>query len=656
MPAAVRLETGPDRVLTVWFDLPDKTVNTLTTRTWSDLDTVLDEVEAAGAAGVVFASGKPRSFLAGADLYEMEAMDDAQLDAYLAKGQRIVDRIAALPMPTVAAINGDALGGGFELALACRSRVAVDEPRIRIGLPETTLGLVPAWGGAIRLPRLIGLAESLKVLIPGRSLSPAESLELGLIDEVVPHERLLEAARNRLDSTPNRAAGPTPAPARPTDPSAADEAARDAVLAKARADVRARSGDNLPAPLVLIDIVAASYREPPPAVAAAERRGLLELRRSPAGRNLRRLFFLRHDAGKTAAREAGGTARAIRSAVVVGGGTMGAGIAHALVRSGLSVGVIEADERSATAATARLAALIGDDSVRATTDWAPVAAADLVIEAVIEQLPAKLAVFHRLDELSGADAILASNTSSLSIREIAAATRHPGRVVGLHFFNPVPKMPLVEIVRTPQSLPDVLATCVAAVKKAEKTPVLVNDAPGFVVNRVLFPYLREAVVLLEEGGSITAIDAAIKAWGMPMGPFALMDEIGLDVTRMILESLGRSLGNRLSSPPILDRFLERDWLGRKSGSGFYTYPTSGRPVPNPDLPTVTSASPSIQPGADEVQDRLMRPMAAEARLVLAEKVVESPESLDLATVLGIGFAPFRGGLASFAGLDSKPTR
>jgi 3-hydroxyacyl-CoA dehydrogenase/enoyl-CoA hydratase/carnithine racemase len=654
MPAAVRLETGPDRVLTVWFDLPDKTVNTLTARTWSDLDAVLDEVEAAGAAGVVFASGKPRSFLAGADLYEMEAMDDAQLDAYLATGQRIVDRIAALPMPTVAAINGDALGGGFELALACRSRVAVDEPRIRIGLPETTLGLVPAWGGAIRLPRLIGLAESLKVLIPGRSLSPAESLELGLIDEVVPRDRLLEAARNRLEATRNRAAGPTPA--RPTDPSAADESARDAVLAKARADVRARSGDNLPAPLLLIDIVAASYREPPAAVAAAERRGLLELRRSPAGRNLRRLFFLRHEAGKTAAREAGGTARAVRSAVVVGGGTMGAGIAHALVRSGLAVQVIEADERSATAATARLAALIGDDSVRATTDWALVSAADLVIEAVIEQLPAKLAVFHRLDDLSGADAILASNTSSLSIQEIAAATRHPGRVVGLHFFNPVPKMPLVEIVRTPQSHPDVLATCVAAVKKAGKTPVLVNDAPGFVVNRVLFPYLREAVILLEEGGSITAIDAAIKAWGMPMGPFALMDEIGLDVTQMILESLRRSLGNRLSSPPILDRLLDLGWLGRKSGRGFYDYPTTGRPVPNPDLPSVISATQLMQSRADEVQDRLMRPMAAEARIVLAEKIVESPESLDLATVLGIGFAPFRGGLASFAGLDSKPKR
>jgi len=654
MSASVRLETSPDRIATIWFDLPDKTVNTLSTETWSALAGALDEVERSGAVGVVFASAKPRCFIAGADLFEMQSMTDSQLDTHLEKGQRILNRIASLPVPTVAAINGDILGGGLELALACRWRVAVDDPAIRIGLPETTLGLVPGWGGTTRLPRLIGLAEALKLLVTGKTLSPSEALALGMIDETVPRDGLLAAARGR-------AAGGLPADQPPRAHSAKarpemdDAEARGRILAKFREDVRGRSGDNLPAPLRVIDLVERSYEADPEEAAREERRGLIDLRGTEAGRNLLRLFFLRTAARKVAADRAGGRPAPVRSAVVVGGGTMGAGIAQALSRAGVAVQVVEADESSAAAATARIARLTGDDSIRATTDWSVVAAADLVVEAVVEQLPAKLDVFRRLDELAAPGAVLASNTSSLGIGEIAAATGHPGRVIGLHFFNPVPKMPLVEVVRTPLTDADALATAVAVVTKAGKTPVIVNDSPGFLVNRVLFPYLREAIVLFAEGATVAGVDAVIRSWGMPMGPFTLMDEIGLDVTRMILDSLERTLGPRLSSPPLLAAAIDRGWLGRKVGRGFYLHPAGGKPEPHRDIASLVGDPPSLDLPPAELQRRLIGPMAAEARLVLAEGVVESADAIDLATVLGLGFAPFRGGLASFAGLVPPPT-
>jgi 3-hydroxyacyl-CoA dehydrogenase/enoyl-CoA hydratase/3-hydroxybutyryl-CoA epimerase len=335
---------------------------------------------------------------------------------------------------------------------------------------------------------------------------------------------------------------------------------------------------------------------------------------------------------------------------VIGGGTMGAGIAQALARSGIDVRVIEADAAAASAAAGRIGA--GGPALEVTTDWSRVAAADLVVEAVVERLPVKVDVFRRLEGLVRPDAVLATNTSSLSVAAIAAATARPDRVIGLHFFNPVAKMPLVEVVRPPQATADVVATGVAVAGAAGKTPVLCADAPGFVVNRVLFPQLREALVLFEEGASVVATDAAIRGWGLPMGPFMLIDEIGLDVTQMILESLAAELGPRFAPPPALARALAQGWLGRKSGRGFYDHPRDGRPAPSAALAPTSATAPAAT--AEAIQRRLIEPMAAEARLVLEAGVVDSADAIDLATVLGLGFAPFRGGLATYAGLAPAP--
>ena len=640
-PPSVRLEIDADRVATVWLDAPGRPVNTVSADVLAELETVIGRIEAERPVAVVFASAKA-GFCGGADLAEIRDLDDPALDRFLAAGQSLLDRIAALPVATVAALGGDALGGGLELALACRDRVAADDPRLKLGLPETTLGIVPGWAGTLRLPQLVGLAPALKLLVTGRTVAPSEALTLGLVDEIVPRERLLDTARRRASAA-------APRPTRP-DPLAGDAAARAAECGRLRAETRKRSADHLPAPLRVIDLVEASYPEAGPDAAAAERRALVELRRTPACRNLVRLFFLRTGGRKAAARIAGGTPRPVAIAAVIGGGTMGAGIAQALARAGIDVRVIEADQAAASAAATRIAA--GGSAVEVTTDWSRAAAADLVVEAVVERLPVKVDVFRRLDGLVRPDAVLATNTSSLSVADIAAATARPDRVIGLHFFNPVAKMPLVEVVRPPQAAPDAVATGVAVAGAAGKTPVVCADAPGFVVNRVLFPQLREALVLFDEGASVAATDAAIRGWGLPMGPFMLIDEIGLDVTQMILESLAAALGPRFAPPPALGRALAAGWLGRKSGRGFYDHPRDGGPTPNAEFVAAAAAAPSAP--AEAIQRRLIDPMAAEARLVLDAGVVDSADTLDLATVLGLGFAPFRGGLATAAGLAPAP--
>jgi len=297
MPNTMHFEIDSDRVMTVWLNLPHKSVNTLSVETWSDLDQLLESVDSLRPAGIVWASAKQRSFLAGADLFEMQAMDDASLDAYLSKGQRIVDRLAALPMPTVAAINGDALGGGLELALACRWRVAIDEPHIRIGLPESTLGLVPSWGGTIRLPRLVGLEVSLELMISGRPLSPAESLDKGMVDRIVPREQLLPASRQQILEPP-------PSSSSTAIAHNADAADYARIIAQWRARLGSDPAEEISASRCLVDIVELSYRKGHAAALEAERRGLIELRHSAASRHLMDLFFQRLAAKKTAANQA----------------------------------------------------------------------------------------------------------------------------------------------------------------------------------------------------------------------------------------------------------------------------------------------------------------------------------------------------------------
>jgi 3-hydroxyacyl-CoA dehydrogenase/enoyl-CoA hydratase/3-hydroxybutyryl-CoA epimerase len=388
-----------------------------------------------------------------------------------------------------------------------------------------------------------------------------------------------------------------------------------------------------------------------------------------------RLFFLRQGAKKWAAQQVQAQPVDVKYAAVIGAGTMGAGIAHSLIRAGIQVRLLEADATALSAGLGRIKRLLDDDvasgrldklaarhafnRVAATIDWTGLALADLVIEAVIEKMEVKQDVFSRLDKLTRPDCVLATNTSSLRVNTIAQATKHPNRVIGLHFFNPVNKMPLVEVIRGESSDDQSLATAVAVSARIGKTPVVVNDAPGFVVNRVLIPYLREALAVAQEGVSIPLIDETMKRWGMPMGPFELLDEIGLDVAVYVLKSLSRGSDEELL-PPAVEQAIARGWLGKKSGRGFYVHARSKRKSKalrlNEELAGMIG--PTAQPMPQDeshkrqememIQWRLVGPMVNETAKLLEEDVIQSTDAIDLATVFGLGLAPFRGGLVQFA--------
>ncbi|HEY2589109.1 MAG TPA: 3-hydroxyacyl-CoA dehydrogenase NAD-binding domain-containing protein, partial [Tepidisphaeraceae bacterium] len=389
-----------------------------------------------------------------------------------------------------------------------------------------------------------------------------------------------------------------------------------------------------------------------------------------ASRNLVRLFFLKQGAKRAVFGLLHDKPADVKYAAVIGGGTMGAGIVHALVRAGIQVRLIEVDPKAVSGALGRVRKMLDDDvaagrlsalearhamnRVAPSCDWTGLKLADVVIEAVAEQIDVKRSVFEKLDRLTRPDAVLASNTSSLSIAEIAAATSTPSRVIGLHFFNPVPKMPLVEVVRAPQSDDRSLATAAALSLRIGKTPLLVKDAPGFLVNRVLIPYLAEAIRAAAEGIPVPAIDRALKDWGMPMGPFELLDEIGLDIGLHVLEAFGSKFGEYADTPAGMKRAIERGWLGKKSGRGFYVHDDAHKrkgetPVNAEMTALLTSGTPaSPVPSDQELQWRLVLPMVNEAARLLAEGVTDSADAIDLGTVLGLGLAPFRGGLAHFA--------
>lgn len=668
----LRLSVDADGIATVLLDAPGKSVNTLSRLMLGELNEAIGRIERDKPEGVIFASAKARSFIAGADLFEIRQMTPAEAEKYLETGQQLFSRIEHLPMPTVAAIGGDCLGGGLELALACRARVAAAETSISIGLPEVKLGILPGWGGTVRLPRLIGLTAALALLLAGKTLAPAKARRAGIVDDVVRPEALLAAARRLVLHPPVHGKAPLLQRA-----AAGLRFTREKIFAKAREKTLEQTAGNYPAPLRLIEVVRTGWEQGAAAGFDAERKALVELMSTDAARGLIRVFFLRQGAKKAISEQVHAKPKEVKYAAVIGGGTMGAGIVYSLARAGVQVRLIEVDPNAVSAALGRVRKSFEDDvkSGRTTaldarhamnrvvpsTQWTGLGLADLVVEAVVEKMPVKREVFAKLDRLVRPDCILATNTSSLSVSEMAEGSAHPNRVIGLHFFNPVPKMPLVEVVRGSHSDDVSLATGAALAGKLGKTPVLVKDSPGFLVNRILIPYLAEANALAAGGTPITTIDEAMKKWGMPMGPFELLDEIGLDVSAHVLKSLADQIGrDRVPSSPAIDKALEKGWLGKKSGKGFYVYggKKGQKPAVNAELsallggkPEATHPSDSLPaPSAAELDSiawRLVLPMINEAARLLEEGVIDSVDAVDLAMVLGTGLAPFRGGLISF---------
>ncbi len=637
-----------DEAALITFDHPGKSANVIDAAFFDELEVALRAVRRVGARGIVFLSAKPTVFVAGADLDSLGRVRGERLTILVERGQRLFSEISAFSIPTVAAIHGAALGGGLELALACDRRLASDDAATRLGLPETQLGILPAWGGSTRLPRLVGLPKALDLILSGRAVSAKAARRLGLVDEVMPRERLLGRALELLSkSLPERSSHLlTNNPV---------SAALLRFLTKRRLLQKTRG--NYPAPLAALEVATRATRGPIPRSLVRERDAFLALSETEAARNLLRLFSLQERAKHFRFDESidAGSLPPIRRTAVIGAGVMGAGIAQCFASRGFPAILSDLDPPRVAAGMKSVSGLFDEavkrriftshearrkfDLVAPTAERVPLRACDLVVEAAVEDLAVKKRLFADLCARSSPDTILATNTSALSVTALAEAegATHPERIVGLHFFNPVSRMKLVEVVVTEHSSPEAVERVLAFVRRLGKIPVVVKDSPGFLVNRILMPYLVEAGRMAESGVPVATIDRAMLDYGMPMGPLRLLDEIGLDVAAHVAETMGAAFGDRFAVPALLAKLRGEGELGRKSGRGFYLH--EGRKA----TPRSFALPPSPLPSGSDIAERLATLMTREAKRCLEEGIVRDPGSIDLAMILGTGYAPFRGG-------------
>jgi 3-hydroxyacyl-CoA dehydrogenase/alkylation response protein AidB-like acyl-CoA dehydrogenase/enoyl-CoA hydratase/carnithine racemase len=655
----VRHFVRDDQICVLTFDRPDSAANIFDRRTLTELGQELDFIaDAPQLQGVVIASAKRSIFIAGADLNMMsEKASPQDVRDLIDLGQTVMNRLAALPIPTVAAIHGACVGGGYELCLACDYRVASSDRVTKIGLPEILLGLLPAWGGSTRLPRLVGLPRALDIILAGKTLAAKQALKCGMVDQLAPAEYIVDAAARMV-----RRGKPRRAARRLVN----NRLVASAIAARVRSQLFKKTRGHYPAVSKALEVVTRGVSKSIPASLALERDGILELVQTEACHNLIRVFFLQERAKKQSLTGAGSTASltAITRTAVIGSGVMGAGIAQWLSTRQLSVILKDLNTEQVAKGMASIARIYqegakrhvftprevrdGLDRISPTSAPVPLGQCGLIIEAAVENLEMKKKIFQGLDELAGDHTILATNTSALPISELAATTRRPERVVGLHFFNPVHRMQLVEIVAARQTSPEVLQRALHFVRHIGKLPVIVKDSPGFLVNRILMPYLLEAGNLFEAGASITNLDEAMLDFGMPMGPMCLLDEVGIDVARHVAQTLAAHFPDRVTLPETLNKMIQAGMLGRKSGRGFYLHRKGKPPQPNPQVASLSVSQAASGLSRKDLQERMVLLMINEAARCLEEQVVTDPADVDFAMIMGTGFAPFRGGPLRYA--------
>ena len=618
------------------LDKADSNTNVLSQAVFGELEGLVDEIASSPPAGVVIKSAKESGFIAGADVSEFRALSDSgQAEEMVNRVQRLLDRLERLPCPTVAAIHGFALGGGMELALACDYRVAVESHRRELGLPEVRLGIHPGLGGTVRSVRLLGAPAAMRLMLTGKSVSAAQARRMGLLDRVVPAGQLDRAARELVAKRPPKRRPPAHLRMLRLPP------LRAWLGRRLRAQVARRARpEHYPAPFALVDLWA-RHGARGQAAYEAEARSIVRLLKTSTSRHLVRVFFLRERLRGLATGPSG-----IGHVHVAGAGVMGGDIAAWCALRGLKVTIHDrstalvepALERAETLFRHRLRAPGAADEARGrlVADAGGFAEADLVIEAIVENLDAKQDLYRELESRMRPDAVLATNTSSIDLERLAGETRRPGRFLGLHFFNPVARLPLVEVVRGNATDDACMAQAMAFVKGIGKLPLPCRGTPGFLVNRILAPYLVEALFAHLEGYAPETIDRAAEDFGMPMGPVELADRVGLDVVLHSARSLGTASEEAVS---LLRAKVQAGELGAKSGAGFYRF-RDGRPVKSG-----RAASPDR-----DLQDRLILPLLNAAVACHAEGVVADADLVDAGVVFGTGFAPFRGGPIRYARL------
>lgn len=648
------------------YDAPNAPVNTLSSRLAPVWERCFGEIESnAQITAVVIVSGKRDSWIAGADIDELGRVATAAQGEELSRGgQLLLDRLAMMKKPIVAAIHGAALGGGLEVALACHHRIATDHPKTILAQPEVQLGLIPGAGGTQRLPRLVGLQAALEMILTGKNIRAKKALQMGLVHELVHPSILYDVALRRAQQLGR---GETPKLKERTHSTAEvlleDNAlGRRLVFRQAREGVLKKTKGKYPAPLAAIDAVQRGYSDGFEAGLREEAVHFGELAVSPECKQLVYLFFATTALKKDTGLPDGTTAVAqdVRRVGILGAGFMGAGIAAVAVQSGTLVRLKDASyERLAGGWRAirdvvkerqkrrQITRLQMDDmlsQVGATTDYSGFAGAQLVIEAVFEDLRVKQQVLREVEAIAP-HVIFASNTSTIPIRDIATASAHPERIVGMHFFSPVHKMPLLEVIVTPTTSAATTATVVQYGRQLGKTVIVVQDGPGFYVNRILAPYINEAGRLLDEGANIESIDGALTAFGFPVGPITLLDEVGLDIAGKSGPIMAAAFGERMQPSAALGQVIASGRLGRKSKRGFYRYDDEGkrRGVDDGVYALTAAGTARRAVAADVVQRRTVLPLLNEAVRCLEEGVIRNARDGDIGAVFGIGFPPFLGG-------------
>jgi len=669
---AVAVEREPDGFVRLVLEVPGHRQNVLTRDAVEDLARAIALLEAERPRGVILVSGRPGSFCAGADTARLEDLPGrpaAEIADLCDRGKRVFARLSAT-FPTVAVIDGTCLGGGLELALACDLRVATSAGHTTFGLPEVKLGLMPGWGGTVRLARLVGPGPAIDLAASGESLDAAAAVRAGVVDAcVATADAAVESARRLLAlraddgfiaARRRRLAGRVDL----------DPAERGFLESTAAAVILGRTGGHYPAPIAIMQTILEGAAVDAAEAARLESRAFAGLATTPVARNLLRVFAIgernRRDPGIEAV--AGDPPPALAPAIV-GAGIMGAGIAASHLRSGFGVTVCDAnpealaagvpgilaeaawDRRARQTDEARAIELAG--RLRTTTALAALAGADLVMESVTERPDIKQQVLAEIERVVGPATVITTNTSTNPIGRLAAALTDPGRFCGLHFFNPVRRMMLVEVVRGPATNDATIARAVAHAKRLGKCPVVVNDSPGFLVNRVLMPYLHEAGELLREGVPPERIDRVARAFGMPMGPIELYDMIGLDTAFYAGLVLSAAYGDRIEASPVIPALVKAGKLGRKTAAGFYRYAEAGphgRIVGREEKAAEVIARYAVAPRESSdrtILDRLLLPMLLEALRVLDERVVRDGRDVDLAVIHALGFPAFRGGLLAW---------
>ena len=672
MPVTFRTE---NQLGVIEFNHPDSKVNLLTADCLKKLDLILEEVkEKEDLKAILLVSGKKDVFIAGADIKEIEKITQTNEGEDKAQaGQKVFNKLEDLKVPTIAVINGVALGGGCELALACRYRIGTFNPKVRIGLPEVNLGILPGFGGTYRLPKTIGLSEALKIILAGKVISGMEAYKIGLLDRLFPqvgiHEQLLKFIDEILSS-------------KKTKRNQSRKGFLNAFLEKnplgrailfdqTRRMVLQTTKGFYPVPLKALEVIKNNFGLNRNQALKAEAKGFSELVIGSISKNLVKVFYLTEKFKKYMPP---GTEnilpKRIDQCAVIGAGVMGGGIAQLLTQKGVWVRMKDIDYKLIGNGL-KTAEKIYKEAVKkrklkphevkrkmaqitTSIDYSGFKSVDMVIEAVVENLEIKNKIFKEFSNEVSDNVILCTNTSSLPVSAMAQATRHPANVVGFHFFNPVHRMPLIEVIKTPFTSAETLATAFQFARRLDKTPILVNDSAGFLINRILLIYINEAGRLLEEGWKIQTIDQIMTDFGMPMGPLTLSDEVGLDVGIKVLHILEQSFGARFKAAQIFERVYSNGLLGKKMGKGFYIHPMESRRskilkrIANKEIEKILGTRSAQVLDHDEARKRMLYLMVNEAAMCLEEKIVEDVDTVDLGMIMGTGFPPFQGGLIRYA--------